>query len=268
MQMKILITLAALATGLAGIASADMTLDVSPIRVSIQVESGEEYTNAVRVLNAGKEPVRLKASVEDWYLDEIGTPIFRPAGTLEKTASLWVDASPSDFLLEPGQTKFVRYTVKVPAGTKSAGYHGTLLLATLPLDRSTFGAKQMFVQGRIACMMYVTVGDPERSAQIRSLATVQRGDKHFLRMQVENTGLGFVRLSGDMKVLGSGEQIGDLVLVPDVPVLPGSHRYVELELDPNTMVANAIAQITIDLPGIGVLMGECPVDPAGVGFAK
>jgi P pilus assembly chaperone PapD len=254
-------------TGVAAIAApsfADMALDVSPIRVQVRVEPGDEYTNAVRVLNSGKEPVRLRAYVEDWYLDERGTPIFRPAGTLERTASIWVDAAPADFLLEPGQAKFVRYTIKVPGNAREIGYHGSLLLETLPLDRAERKAMQMFVQGRIACMLYVTVGDPPKSAEIKSLAVVRRKDKPFLRVLVENTGEDFIRLAGDVKVVSGGEEVGERVPLPDVPVLPRARRYVELELMPGQILAHSLAQVRIELAGVGVLLGECSLDPEKV----
>jgi P pilus assembly chaperone PapD len=248
--------------------SADMALDVSPIRVQVRVEPGQEYTNAVRVLNSGKEPVRLRAYVEDWFLDEKGTPIFRPAGTMERSASLWVDAAPSDFLLEPGQAKFVRYTISVPGDAREIGYHGSLMLETLPLNRAEQQAMQMFVQGRIACMMYVTVGDPPRAAEIKSMAVVRRRDKPYLRLLVENTGEDFIRLAGDLKVVNGVDAVGDATPLPDVPVLPKSRRYVELELLPGQVLANALAQVRIELAGVGVLLGECSVDPEKVQLIK
>lgn len=245
-------------------ALADMSLDVSPIRVQVRLQAGEEYTNAIRVLNSGKEPIRLRAYVEDWYLDEVGTPIFRPAGSLERTSSIWIDAAPRDFLIEPGETKFVRYTVTVPRDIRDGGYHGALLLESLPLDRSQQNAMQMFVQGRVACMMYVSVGDPRKSAHITSLTTVRKGNQNLLRMQIENDGEDFIRLDGGMEVLSNGEAIGNMVQLPDVPVLPGTRRLVELELSPDQMRVHAMARVTIDLDGIGVLRGEYPLDPEKV----
>ena len=242
-------------------ALADMSLDVSPIRVQARLEAGEEYTNAIRVLNSGKEPIRLRAYVEDWYLDDVGTPIFRPAGTLEKTSSIWIDAAPRDFLIEPGQTKFVRYTVTVPPDIADGGYHGALLLESLPLDRSQKNAMQMFVQGRVACMMYVSVGNPRKSARITSLAAVRKGDQNLLRVQVENDGEDFIRLDGGMELLSGGEVVGDTVELPDVPVLPGTRRVVDLQLGADQVHSHVLARVTIDLDGVGLLRGEYPLDP-------
>lgn len=256
------------ATGLSNSARGEMSLDVSPIRVTVRMEAGEEYTNALRVLNSGKDPVRLRAYLEDWYLDEVGTPIFRPAGTVDRTASPWVDVAPADFLLEPGQTEFVRFTIRVPKEIMEAGYHGTILLETLPLNRAESGQMQMFVQGRIACMMYVTVGNPTKAAAITELTTIRRAGQNYLRVQVANTGDDFIRLAGDMTVRRGDETVGIGTDLPDVPVLPGSRRWVELELSPELMAADLMARINIDIADVGVLIGECPLDPTKVQLAQ
>jgi P pilus assembly chaperone PapD len=256
------------AAGLCEPARAEMSLDVSPIRVTVRMEAGEDYTNALRVLNSGKDPVRLRAYLEDWDLDEVGTPIFRPAGTLNRTASPWVDVAPADFLLEPGQTEFVRFTIRVPKDVMEAGYHGTILLETLPLNRAESGQRQMFVQGRIACMMYVTVGNPSKTAAITELTTIRRDGQNYLRVQVANTGDDFIRLAGDMTVRRGDETVNEGTALPDVPVLPGSRRWLELELSPELMAADLLARINIDIADVGVLIGECPLDPSKVQLAQ
>lgn len=245
-------------------AEADTSLDVSPIRVTLKVNQGEEYTNSIRVLNSGDEPTRLRAYVEDWYLDEVGTPVFQPVGTQKHTASLWIDAAPADFLLEPGQTEYVRFTVKVPKSTVEHGYHGTLILETLPLNRANTGIKQMFVQGRIACMMYVTVGEPKKAGSITALRTIQREGENRLQVQIENTGETFFRLAGDLNIMEGDQVVEQGEELPDVPVLPGSKRWIELDLSKDYMFANYLARVSIDISGLGILVGECPLDPEKV----
>jgi P pilus assembly chaperone PapD len=240
--------------------SADMSIDVSPIRVQVRLQAGDEYTNSVRVLNSGLEPIRLRSYLQDWTLDEAGTPIFKQAGTEKRTASLWIEAAPSDFLLEPGETKYVRFTAKVPAGIPDGGYYGSLILESLPLDRAVQGSMHMFVQGRVATMVYLTVGSPKRSAQITSLMPVKKGDKRYVRLTVANTGDDVIRLAGDLAVLDKGNPKGAAVTLPDVPVLPGMRRIVDLDLE-SEFNAQASAHVRLDLDGIGQLLGQCPLDP-------
>jgi hypothetical protein len=262
MNRPILLFVLAAAVGLFAPAYADLSIDVSPLRLHVHARPGDEYTDAVRVVNSGKEPVRLRAYVEDWYLDEVGTPIFRPAGTLDGTASLWVEAAPADLLIRPGETEFVRYTIRIPEDAREGGYHGSLLLESLPLNRAEQHTRMMFIQGRIACMLYVTVGDPQRSAVITALVPTERNGKHLVRLQVENTGADFIRLAGNLDFVEEEAILGEPLRLPDVPVLPGASRWVELEIPADQYRAEALARVTIDLEGIGQLVGECPLSTA------
>jgi hypothetical protein len=247
----------------ASVASADMSMDVTPLRIRVLVDPGEEYTNAVQVTNSGEEPLRLRAYLEDWYLDEVGTPVFRPAGSLNRTASFWVETAPSDLLLRPGETEYVRFTVRVPEGMEEGGFHTSLLLESLPVNRAEKGGRQVFVQGRVACMVYVTVGNPHRSAEITDLASEDREGKRWIRLRVANTGEDFIRLAGDLNILAGRTNLGEPIQVPDVPVLPGAARWVEIEIPADQFAENATARVTIELDGIGTLVGETPLQMAG-----
>jgi hypothetical protein len=154
----------------------------------------------------------------------------------------------------------VRFTAKVPAGTPGGGYYGSLVLESLPLDRAAQGSMHMFVQGRVATMIYLTVGTPKRAVQITSLMPVKRGDKRYVRLTVMNTGEDVVRLNGDVSVLEDGNTKGNPMDLPDVPVLPGMKRYVDLDLAA-TWRAHDLARVRIDLDGIGQLVGECSLNP-------
>ena len=118
----------------------------------------------------------------------------------------------------------------------------------------------MFMQGRVATMVYLTVGTPKRAAQITSLMPVKKGDKRYVRLTVMNTGEDVVRLNGDVSVVADGNAKGNSMELPDVPVLPGMKRYVDLDLAAAWNVHD-LARVRIDLDGIGQLVGECPLDP-------
>jgi len=258
MTRFIITTVLLLFTG-AGVAGADMSMDVTPLRVQVRMDAGAEYTNAVRVTNSGEEPLRLRAYLEDWYLDEVGTPVFRPAGSMAQTASLWVETAPSDLLLNPGETEFVRFTVRVPGGMDEGAFHTSLILENVPLNRADVGPRQVFIRGRVACMLYVTVGEPERSAEIKSLVSLERDGNRYLMMQVENTGEDFIRLAGAVNFLAGNKDVGDHLIMPDVPVLPGARRWVEFEVTPEQFTRNSLARVTVDLGDAGTLIGECPL---------
>ncbi|HET9235024.1 MAG TPA: hypothetical protein VFP10_12860, partial [Candidatus Eisenbacteria bacterium] len=89
---------------------------------------------------------------------------------------------------------------------------------------------------------------------------VRRGDKRYVRLTVTNDGEDVIRLAGDMAILAKAGAKGNPIALPDVPVLPGSRRYVDLDL-PVQWSADALARVRIELDGIGELIGQCPLDP-------
>lgn len=259
MRIVSLLWAALLSLTASAVGAQSLVLDVSPLRVQLHAKPGAEYTNAIQVTNSGSDPVRLQAYINDWTMNEAGTPSFRTAGSLNGTSSLWVDSAPSDFLLDPGEQEFVRFTIRVPTDAADGGYHTAILLESIPIGRAEPERPHVIVNGRVACIIYVTVGDPERSARIRSFTVEHQEGKAVMELVVENTGKDFIRLAGDACLVVDGGQENNRVELPDVPVLPGLTRRIELQLpDDVEAVASAVARVTIEVADTGVLVGECP----------
>lgn len=243
----------------AGPATADVSLDVSPMRVQLHVMPGAEFTDAVEITNVGNEAVRIQAELEDWFLDEVGTPLYQRAGTIQQTASHWVDIAPKDFLIEPGETEYVRFTARVPETVNDGGYHCAIVISNRPIVTPNPASRTVSVRGRIATMVYVTVGYPKRSARIENMVAVPGPNgQPRVRLEIENDGKDFLRLAGTLNLMNGDRVTDHSVDLPDVPILPGTRRILELDL-PRGVEAGMLARATIDVAGIGLLVGECPV---------
>ena len=243
---------------LAGQATADISLDVTPMRVQLHVMPGAEFTDAVEITNVGDEPVRIQAELEDWFLNEVGTPLYQNAGSLEATASFWVEIAPKDFLIEPGETEFVRFTTRIPEMVNDGGYHCAIVISNKPIITPDPASRTVSVRGRIATMIYVTVGHPKKSARIENMVAVPgpKGEPR-VRLEIENDGRDFLRLAGDLRLYAGDKAVSASILLPDVPILPGTRRILELDL-PRGVAPGMLARATIELDGIGLLVGECP----------
>ena len=263
---KVLLAAFLLLPGLGAVpAAADISLDVTPLRLELDADPGSEITDAIEVTNLGDAPVRLKAYLQDWYLDEVGTPIFQTVGHQARTASPWVGAAPNDFLLDPGETQTVRFTVHVPESARTGGYHASIMLETNPVQTLSPEERGVVIRGRVATILYVTVGDPPADVQIRDMARVTREDgSEAVTLQLENAGEAFFRLAGALEMVGQDKDILESVELPDVPVLPGFTRTVTIDL-PEGVGDAFLARARIDMKGAGVLLGECRMNPvAGV----
>jgi hypothetical protein len=81
---------------------------------------------------------------------------------------------------------------------------------------------------------------------------------------VRNTGRDMVRLAGDLCVAPTEGDCELSTMVPDVPVLPGLTRRVDLEVPSEAAGDVLIATLSLDLEDFGIVVGECALHPGEV----
>jgi P pilus assembly chaperone PapD len=230
-------------------AQAQMSIMVTPIRVEHQVKAGTNETNIIEVRNEASEPTRIAVHAEDWTMDRKGNVSFSPAGGDPNSCANWLQINPTDFRLEPGQTRQVRYSLNVPAEAKDGGYRAAIALTGLPLPEEGIAKKRVTLNGRIVVMAYAIVGSPEISAQFEDFQVTAANKAISFKLTVANHGDVHFRLKKSWIILknSKGEEVGR-VEVPDIPVLPGGTRELEfkkedLALAKGTYLAEAILDV-------------------------
>lgn len=206
--------------------SAEVSVAVSPIRVEHIVKQGERGTDMISVTNNGTMPVRLKVSLEEWTLSLDGNPIFSKPANAPYSCAAWIKINPFDFRLEPGQTKDVRYTVSVPADIPDGGYRAAIVFETIPDVKPGQAVKKVYIQGRIATILYEKVGNPEIKGYVKNLKVQTSKEGIDFIINIENAGKVHFRTKGKITVKdGEGRKVFE-VNIPDIPVLPESTRDV------------------------------------------
>jgi P pilus assembly chaperone PapD len=98
-------------------AAAQISVEVSPLRVELTAGPGSTSTQPIVLTNAGKDPVRVRARLTDWDLSRDGAPQFEgavPDGPFSATS--WMRLAPPEIVIEPGKEAVVRFSLAVPAG--------------------------------------------------------------------------------------------------------------------------------------------------------
>ena len=78
-------------------AAAQISVEVSPLRIELTAGPGSTTTQAITVANAGKDPIRVRAVATDWDLAKDGAPQFE--GVAEGgpySATSWIRVAPPD----------------------------------------------------------------------------------------------------------------------------------------------------------------------------
>jgi P pilus assembly chaperone PapD len=226
-----------------------MSIMVTPIRVEHQVKAGTNETNVIQLRNEGATPTRVSVREEDWTMDRKGNVGFSKAGGDPGSCAGWLQLNPADFRIDPGQTRQIRYSLTVPAETKEGGYRAAIAFDGMPLTEEGSAKKQMGLRGRIAVMVYATVGNPEIRAQFEDFKVTAGNKEISFKLTLGNQGDVHFRIKKSWITIkdSKGEEVGR-VEVPNVPVLPGATRELEfnkedLALPKGTYLAEAVLDV-------------------------
>lgn len=250
------------AVALPAAASAQVSVEVSPLRVELKTAAGGQTTQAVTLTNTGSAAVRVRATLSDWYLAHDGSPQFREAEDPTYSATGWVRIAPPEQVIEPNQDGLLRFTLTVPGGVAPASYRSSILFEFAPASGAPVAhGRDVVVRSRIATLLYVTVGEPESAVDLVDLRIRQPKDQGTQIVAfLKNTGRRSVRTRGTLRLYdGSGAMIRE-ELVPDVPVLPESEREVAIvALDPAKPALPAgdyRVEVKIDVGLPALIVGE------------
>ena len=244
-------------------AAAQISVEVSPLRVELAAGPGSTTTQGITVINAGKEPVRVRAVLTDWELSKDGSPQFE--GAVEGgpySATSWVRVAPPEQVIEPGKETTVRFSMTVPPGIQPGGYRTGVLFEFGPSTGDPAGrAREVMFKSRIATLIYVNIGQPAVAAELTDLRVRSAGPQLQIVATVKNTSRRYVRTKGTLLVYDQAGKTMREVPVPDVPLLPESEREVMmLVVDPEKNLTLAAGdyrvELRIDVGLPALLVGE------------
>jgi len=252
-------------------AQAGLSVEVSPLRLELKMAAKATHTQVITLRNDGKETVTVRARVDEYWLSGDGTPQFKFAapGT-PFSAAAWIRLNPSVLTLAPGATASVRATTAVPADTPDAAYRAAVMFEFEPPEADPRAAgKDMRFRGRVAAIIYATVGAPRTAVDLVDLQVRQvPGGQPDVVAMLTNTGRGYTRTRGTMVITAEGGRKVREVAIPSVPVLPESTRELRVPTaspqDAPLEPGRYTIELRVDVGQAALLIGETTLEVARV----
>lgn len=130
-------------------------ISISPLKFELNIAPAAETSGVVKVSNDTGKPITLYTSREDFVAgDDTGTPTFvKPQNQGSDVYSLanWITIEDKNLTLAQGESREVRFNVKVPANAEPGGHYGAIFFAPAP-DRA-----QVAVIQRLGVLLLVDV---------------------------------------------------------------------------------------------------------------
>lgn len=254
----------ALALASSSPARANTAFGVMPLVRESPAQPGDRVTGAIELsvtppAEASAEalkPVKLRVYAMDWTLDRAGQPQFVKAGTTVGSCSNWLQVSPAEVTVVPGQTQTVRYTAAVPSDAH--GTYRTVLMFEPAEAVMLPGSQRLSVKSRIGSTLYLQVGAQSRRARITRL-DVTPGEA---AVTVENTGTSHLRLKGMLQFHGTDGKLVQQIEFPGGVILPGAEGVRDFKLQGLKLPApgSYTATVILDYGGEALLGARAHVN--------
>jgi hypothetical protein len=143
-------------------ARAQVGLGLVPMRLELKMAPGQEYSSALKLSSGSGAKTRIRAEVDDFDIDDTGTPQFERDLPQEAAYSCkkWLSLNPMEIELEKEGFLNVRYTLRLPADVADGSYNCAAGFVTLPAAEQAPAGIGMRMAVRIVAAIYVQVGSP------------------------------------------------------------------------------------------------------------
>jgi len=214
-------------------AQGERGVGISPLTFELTANPGDAITNQVKVYNPGAGTVGIKMETEDFAVSgEIGHVTVEPPETETYSIARWVTFEPQEFALDPGEQKFVTFTISVPENAEPGGHYGAVLAGTSGIIGEEFmGAA---VAGRVGALVLLSVaGEIKEDLRVKEFFAPSYSEYGPIPFTIkfENRGTIHVKPAGFVTITDwYGKKVADIEFSQN-NVLPNSVRKIETSLD-------------------------------------
>jgi hypothetical protein len=239
-QRKILITLActwaAFLCCFSQTQAQQNSVAVTPASIDAKVKRGSSYTQTFTLTNNTGTRLRFKCSVADVWYDEDNKRITDRPGTLPRSASLWVQFSPSEIIVEPRSSGTVKAMVTVPA-TAAGGYYSVPVFEAMPSDPVLADAALLKVSTARATigvrfnglMMFTTLDTSEYNVEFMGgqISPPTASSEFGIQLDVRNRGTTHATIRGAFAILNATGMLAGRGTIEDKRYMPGQRKTLQ-----------------------------------------
>ena len=234
-------------------APADLSLDVAPAKLELQVTGGTNQTVPITVRNSGNTPLHIQVTTSDFTVGTTGEYGFARPGTNRYSLATWAQVNPREFDVPPNSFQLVRVSLNVPQHINGE-YSGIIFFTTRPERHATRGIA--FAE-RVASKIYAYTASSLRiDGAVDDIAVKQTAIGERFLVGFKNTGNAHLYLNGRIEVRRGGETVARVPFQQQLLVERGGRRvieaYVTQKLPPGSYTALAL----VDFGGPNLAGGQ------------
>jgi P pilus assembly chaperone PapD len=198
---------------------------ISPPRFEVQATAGQALRQVLEIQHVGREKGNYRVYTNDWVFNADNSATFSNE-LAPDSCRPWVAIERKELTLEPGARYRYRFEISPPAGTPARECRFAIMVEGLDPARVE-GNLNLPVGGRIAVIVYATIGDAAPRLEIVGTQVLPVNGQLTAQLAVRNSGNATGRIEGFVNGTDAAGQKMEMAPA-DLPILPGETRGLAL----------------------------------------
>lgn len=247
------------------------SLSITPALVDAKVKRGATYTRTFTISNDTTTRLRLRCSVGDYWYGDHNERIDGDPGTLPRSASPWLQFSPTELIIEPNSSVTVNAVITVPL-TAEGGYYTTPIFeaeaaeatgGTLVRGSTVTAAVMIRFRG---LLLLTTEDTTEYNVEIMSgqIAPPTASSELEMQLDVRNRSTAHARIRGLFAILDTAGKLAGRGKIEEKRYMPGQRDVLKANWASALAPGHYLAIVTLSYDRAGMepatLVYEIPFD--------
>lgn len=213
-----------------------ISVAISPASIDAKVTRGTTFSQKFTLVNDTGTRLRLKCSLADMWYDENNKRVAGLAGTSQRSASLWIQFSQQELIVQAHSSGSVNALITVP-GTAAGSYYSVPVFEAMPADpvvAKDMQATESTASARIGLrfnglIMLTTVEAAEYNIEIMggNITPPTASSELVLDLDIRNRGNAHARVRGSFALLNSSGILAGRGSLAEMRYLPDQRKVLE-----------------------------------------
>lgn len=230
---------------------------LTPASIDTTVKAGSSYTQTFTLTNGGSVPMRFKGSVADVGYDDQNRRVDGRAGTMERSASLWIQFTPAEVIVPAFGSAVVKAVITVPS-TATGSFYTVPIFEGIPVAKTQIviastSTASIGVRFR-GLIMLTTERGSEYNVEIMDAKfspTVPSGEIE-LNLDLRNRGTAYAKTRTAYAILNSSGKLIAHGGIPEKRLLPGQRNTVKGKWAGTLPSGNYTCVVTVSYNRVGL----------------
>lgn len=234
------------------------SIAITPASIDTTVKAGASYTQNFSIANSTGERLRFRCYTNDMWFDAENQRVTSRAGTMPRSASLWMQFTPSEIVIEPHSSAVVKATITVPQNATGTFYtvpvfEGLPVIPVMQPAAAEMSSTNIGIRFR-GLMALTTETGSEYNIEIMGSKITPPGaaSEMELSLDLRNRGSAQARLRGAFAILDTSGNLAGRGNIDEKRLLPSQRNTVKGRWAGGLKPGNYTCVVTLSYNRVGM----------------